>query len=295
MSQVRGSLENRDASPQAAFTDTLLATLSQGHPRMRPFTLAAAELLDLERSFRFYEDRFEDFSDFTFTIVGSFEVEELRPLVERYLATLPATEREETWRDVGIDPPAGVIVKTVRRGVEPQSRTRIVFSGEAERYSREESLALGALADALEIRLREVLREDLGGTYSVSASGGLSRRPDLEYGVTISFGSAPERAEELFDVVMAEIDRVRREGPGGDNVDKVKESRRRAKETNLRENAYWARQIEAFDREGLDPRDIPSFEVIDAWTNELLQELAVRFLRDDQYVRIVLLPERPNS
>ncbi len=295
MTQVRGSIENRDASPQSAFMDTVLVTMSRAHPRMRPFTLESAELLDLERSYVFYEDRFADFSDFTFTIVGSFEVEELRPLVERYLGSLPGTGRVESWQDVGIDPPTGVVQKTVRRGVEPQSRTRIVFAGETDHHSREESLALGALAEALEIRLREVLREDLGGTYSVSASGGLSRRPDTEYNVTISFGSAPERADELFDVVMAEIDRVRREGPGTLNVDKVKESRRRTKETNLRENAYWARQIESFDREGLDPRDIPSFDVIDAWTDESLRELAVKYLRDDRYVRVVLLPERPSS
>ena len=293
--QILGSIENRNADPRAAFTDTVNAALTQSHPRMQPFTTETVRRMDLDQSFAFYEDRFADFSDFTFTIVGSFQVEELRPLVERYLASLPGAGRIERARDVGIDPPPGVVEKTVRRGMEPQSRQQIVFAGDADAYSREESLALGALAEAIQIRLREILREDLGGTYSVGAGGYISSRPDIEYSVQISFGSAPDRADELFDVVMGELAKVRAEGPGDDYLDKVKESRRRSKETNLRENSYWLRQIESFDREGLDPRDILSFEIIDSWTNEGLRELAVRYLREDQYVRVVLLPERPNS
>jgi len=293
--QVVGSIENRNADPGAAYSDTINVTLTQAHPRTQPFTLETVGRLDLDRSFAFFEDRFADFSDFTFTIVGSLDLDELRPLVERYLASLPSTGREEQARDVGIDPPGGVIEKTVYKGVEPKSRTQIVFAGDAAAYSREESLALGALAEALQIRLREILREDLGGTYSVSANGRVSGRPDTEYSVSISFGSAPERADELFQVIMAEIARVRADGPGDDYLEKVMESRRRSKETNLRENSYWLGQIESFDREGLDPREIPSFEIIEGWTNDYLRELARTYLRDDQYVRVVLLPERPKS
>ena len=295
MAQVTGSIENRNADPRAAFFDTLSAVLTGSHVRTRPFDMEAVEMLDLDRSLAFYRDRFADFSDFTFTIVGSFELEELRPLVERYLATLPTIDRREMWVDVGIDPPEGRIEKTVRRGVEPQSQTRIVFAGEAAEYSRRETLALGALAEALQMRLREILREELGGTYSVSASGGLSSRPDVEYSVAISFGSAPERADELFQVVMEQIALVREQGPGEEYLEKVAETRRRQKETSLRENAYWLRQLETFDRQDLDPREIPSFDVIADWSNEYLQELAVRYLREDQLVRVVLLPERPSS
>ena len=178
------------------------------------------------------------------------------------------------------------------KGVEPQSRTRIIFAGEGA-YSPEESTVIGALASILEIRLRELLREDLGGTYGVGVGSSLTYRPDEEYDVTISFGSAPERAEELAAVVFEEIERIRTDGPDAETVDKVRESQRRAKETNLRENGYWLGRIAGMDQEGRDLALIPSYDLIEGWTAEQVQEAAVRYLRNDRYAKFVLYPEEP--
>jgi len=288
--QMLGSVENRNADPRSAFGDTLQSVLAQDHPRAQPFTAERVEALDLSRSLAFYRDRFADFGDFTFTLVGAFTLEEMRPFVERYVASLPSAGRVETWQDVGIDPPEGVIEKTVRRGLEARSETQIVWAGPAT-YSSEQSTALGALGQALEIRLREILREDLGGTYFVRAGGSLSDRPDEEYQFALSFASDPDRADELFRVVMDEIERVREDGPSEDELAKVQEAQRRSKETALEENSYWLSRIESFDRDGRDFGGIPSFDVIDAWSVDMLREAAVRYLRPDRYVRVVLLPE----
>ncbi len=94
----------------------------------------------------------------------------MRPLVEQWLATLPATHREEHWRDLGIRPPAGVIEKTVRKGVEPKASTVVVFSGETP-YTPATRYALRSLSEYLEMRLLDNLREALGGTYSVNVGG----------------------------------------------------------------------------------------------------------------------------
>ncbi len=290
-SQMMGLLANRGADPGAVFSDTVSLTMSQGHPRVRPVDESVIEEIDLDRSFAFYEDRFADASDFTFYFVGAFDPEELRPLVELYIGGLPSTGRVEDWRDVGIDPPEGVVEKVVRKGLEPQSQTRIIFAGDAE-YSGEEEMALSALGQILDIRLREVLREDLGGTYGVGVSGSLDDRPDEEFEVRISFGSDPERADELAQVVFEEIDRIQQDGPDAETVDKVRETQRRSKETSLQENRYWLGRIQRFERLGLDFEDIPSYESVEAWTPEQIQDAAIRYLRDDQYVKITLLPER---
>lgn len=292
--QMRGSLENRSADPRTAYRDTITVTLAQHHPRVTPFTIESVDDIDLERSLAFYRDRFGDFSDFTFTFVGTFDLDEMRPLVETYLASLPSNGREESWRDVGIDPPDGVVERFVRAGIEPRSETQIVFAGPTE-YRRDVSTALGAAGSALQIRLREILREDLGGTYFVRAGGGLSYRPDEEYRFSVSFASDPDRADELFEVVMAEIERFKAEGPTEDELAKVKEAERRGKETALRENGYWVSRIEGLDRDGMGFGSIPSYDVIDGWTAEDLRAAAVEFLVPDRYVRVVLLPERPAS
>ena len=179
----------------------------------------------------------------------------------------------------------------MHKGLEPKSRTQIIFAGDAE-YSREGSMALSALADVLDIRLRELLREDLGGTYGVAVSGRISDRPDQEYRVSISFGSAPERAEELSAVAFQEIERIKAEGPDDETVAKVRETQRRAKETNLRENRYWLGQLSSYERLGIDLSEVPSYELIEGWTAEQVRQAAIRYLRTDQYAKFVLLPEQ---
>ena len=283
-------LANASSDPASVFGDTVAVTMSQGHPFARPPRAEDIDEIDLDESFGFYNDRFADASDFTFYFVGAFELEGIRPLVEQYLGALPTLGREETWRDLGIDPPSGVIEKVVRKGVEPQSQTRIIFAGDAE-YTREASAVLGSLADVLEIRLRELLREDLGGTYGVGVSGRLEREPDQEYQVSINFGSAPDRADELAAVVFEEIERMKTDGPDAETVGKVRETQRRNKESNLRENSYWLGQVRRFDSAGIDLAEIPSYDLIDTWSAEQLQAAAALYLRLDQYAKFVLQPE----
>ena len=291
--QQMAVLANVGANPNFVFSDTISATMSQGHPRVLRLSQLASNLeeADLDAAYDLYRDRFADASDFTFYFTGAFDLATIRPLVEQYLGALPNLGRVEDWRDLGIDPPAGTIETTVYKGLEPQSRTQIIFAGEAA-YSLEESNAISAMADVLDIRLREILREDMGGTYGVGVRGSLSYRPDEEYRFTISFGSDPERAEELSGAVFEEIERLKAEGPDAETVDKVRETQRRAKETNLQENRYWLSQLASFERAGRDLNGIPSYEWIERWTAEQVREAAVRYLRTDQYARFVLLPEQ---
>ncbi len=100
----------------------------------------------------------------------------MKPFVETYLASLPSTGRKETWKDHNVTPPATVVERRVEKGLEPQSHTRIVFTGPFT-YSQEQRIAIRAVATVLQTRLREILREELGGTYSVYVSADMRRSP----------------------------------------------------------------------------------------------------------------------
>ncbi len=230
--------------PQMVFQDTIAVYMGQGHPR-GPQTLAQQvrdkRATELDVAMGFYRDRFADASDFTFYFVGAFDLDGIRPLVETYLGGLPILGRTEDWIDHGVDPPRGVIEKRIYKGIAPQAVTTIFFTGDGE-YSREESTVVGSMADILQTRLRERLREELGGTYSVGVGGGISYRPDEEYTIVIQFGSDPRRAEELSAAVFEEIERLKAHGPDAEVVANVREAQRRAKETNLERNAYWLGQ-----------------------------------------------------
>lgn len=286
----RESLRNRGVTPESAFGDTLTTILTQGHPRMRPFTSATFDSLDIDRSLAIYRERFADAGDFTFYFVGTFSPDSLRPLVETYLASLPGTGAKETFRDLGIRPPGGVVRRTVRRGVEPKARTVLVFTGPAE-FSRQASADMSALTQALELRLREKLREELGGTYTVGVSGSVGRDPYSRYSLNIDFGSAPERVDELVRVVLAEIDTVRAAGVPADVVDKVRESFRRSREVEMRENGTWIVRLMTYDRSGWDPRLIPENLVASTVTSQRVRDAARLYLDPARRVQVSLVPE----
>jgi len=289
--QYAAMLENRSASPMAAFQDTLAVTLAQHHRRAQPISSATFRDMDLDRSLAFYRDRFADASDFTFFFVGNVTPDSLKPLAQRWLGGLPSGGRRETWRDEGIRPPAGVIRREVRRGVEPQARTRIVFTGPVE-YTREHRYALRSLAEVLQIRLRERLREDLSGTYGANVGQSMTREPVAGYQLSIDFSSAPERVRELRNEVFRELQMLRDSGATADDIGKVREMQRRSRETSLRQNGFWLNQIEGHYREGLDPREILRYDTIFATlTPQVIRDAARAHVRLDNYVEVTLYPE----
>ena len=294
--RMKGSIENRSARPETAFYDTLGVTMAQYHHRARPTSLAILEEMDLGKSMQVYRDRFADAGDFTFCFVGNFTPGELEPLVLTYLGGLPATGREETWRDVGIRPPSGVIEKTVRRGMEPKSRSEIVFTGPFEFDGWRNNFVLGAMADVLEIKLREVMREDLGGTYHVSVGGSASHYPDERYRVNLRFGCDPERVEELTGVVFEQIDSLKTAGTTEEYLTKIKETAKREREVQLKENGFWVRGILYVDFHGIDPlRSLQYDEMVDSLTLEDVRSAAEKYFDMENYVRVVLLPEEGSA
>jgi zinc protease len=289
--RLRASLENRLADPETVFADKLRETISQGHPRRRPLTVERLAELDLDTAFRVYRERFADASGFTFVLVGNFEPAAIQPLVLRWLGGLPAAGRVDTWRDIGVTYPEGQVRFEVAKGLEPKSQVRLLLHGDGE-WSREAEHDLAALAAALRIRLREVLREDLGGVYGVSVGGDLAPRPRQRYTFAVGFGCAPENADTLLAAVLAEMAALEESGPAASVVERVRESERRALEVRRRENSYWSDALEyAYDL-GLDPRVLLEEEkLIERVTAENLRATAQRYLDTSRYVLGILKPE----
>jgi zinc protease len=289
--RAREAFRDRSASPDAAFADTLRSALTQGHPRARPLTAAAVDSLDLDRALAVYRDRFADAGDFTFYLVGALKPDSIRPLVERYLGGLPSTGRREVARDQGVRTPEGVVRKSVRRGVEPQARTQVVFSGPVE-WERRNVALLRTLADALEIRLRDRLREELGGTYGVGVAATARREPRPEFRFVVDFSAAPDRLDELSRALFAELEAVKRNGVTEEDLAKVREQHRRDREMQLRENDFWMSQMVQYDAGGWDLAGIAAPPLSQNFTPTDLRDAARRFLDTGRYVQVSLFPER---
>ncbi len=287
---LRTLAETRSEQPDAAFSDALNEVLSQNHFRERPLTLELLEELNMERALAIYNDRFADLGDATFVFVGAFEWEQLRSLATTYLASLPTTGRSEQWINTDIDPPMDLVDHTVRSGIEPRSITGVFFAGDAD-WNRQDSLILQVSAEMLQIRLREKLREALGGTYFVSVYANLQSLPDHEYRISIYYGSDPERVDELFAAVIEEVNWLRN---GGEQelLDTVKELLRTPREEQLRDNNFWRGQIRSIAQQDGDFDVIHRFEEwLDAITLDQVVAAAQQYLTPDRYIRVVLLPE----
>ena len=146
--------EFRAADPDSVFLDYINTVLSQGHHHGRPLSVEVLEELNMETAEAVYSDRFADLGDATFVFVGAFDWDTLRSLTTGYLAALPSAGRAEEWRDVGLDPPAGVVDEVVRSGLEPRSRTILLYAGDMD-WSRQEALTIHVAGEILGIRLRE--------------------------------------------------------------------------------------------------------------------------------------------
>jgi zinc protease len=289
--RYKGVLANRSANPEAAFSDTLQVTMSQHSVREQPISAEFLDKIDPVKSFDFYKARFADASGFTFVFVGNFKPDSIKPLIAKWLGGLPSAGKKETWRDTGVRPPTGVVERVVKKGTEQKARTALIFTGPFE-YTRQNRYYLSALAELLNIKLREALRENLGGTYDVAVGPGASRDPLPSYQFTIGFASAPERLEALTAAALAQIDSVKRFGTTPEYLTKVKEAALRSRETAIKQNGYWVSQIATFDQNGWSLAEIPDGDkLISSLTVDDLKRAAVKYLRIDNYVRVSLYPE----
>jgi zinc protease len=247
--------------------------------------------IDFEKAFQFYQDRFANAADFTFLLVGSFEVDKVKPLLETYLAGLPNTGRQETWKDLGIRPPKGMVEKVINKGTDPKSSVNITFTGDAE-YNAKDNYLLSSLGNLLDIKLVEVIREEKAGVYGVGAFGGLSKFPYQSYSFSISFPCGPENVESLTKDVFGVVEKIKKEGVKPEDIAKVKEQQKRELEVNMKQNRFWLSNLQKAYWEGSNPEDILNAEKnVDLLTSENLQKIANKYLKNE-YIRIVLMPEK---
>jgi zinc protease len=286
-------LANRGASPDAVFQDTVQVTMAQHAFRSRPLTTATFNEVNAEKALAFYKDRFADAGDFTLVFVGNVDTTALKPMVERYLASLPATGRVDSTRLRDLGAPKGVVQSTVRKGVENKATTILAFTGPCV-FSPETRFAFRALTDAFELRLLESLREKLGGTYSPNVSGGCSPKPRNEYSIRISYGSSPENVELLGKTVFALIDSMQTQGPSAADLEKVREQIIREREVELKSNSWWLSAITTRDEYGEDIAGItdPYDDMVRKLTAAQIRDAAKTYFNVANYARFVLLPEK---
>lgn len=297
ISRSKASLANRSDDPVSVFQDTAAAVLGNHNVRRTGPTIAKLEQIELERVFDIYKERFGDASGFTFVFVGSFSVDSIKPLLEQYLAALPATKKVTLPKDLGIHIPDGKVSKTVYKGAESKAIVQLIFSGKFD-YTQVNNIELDALKETLEIRLLERLREEEGGVYTPSAQASSAKFPEARYSFGISFGCSPQNVEKLIAFVLDEINKLKIVGPSQVNIDKFVAEQLKQRETAMKTNGYWLNYLNTRLQNGEDFKLMKNYEsILNKLNGAGLKIAAQKYLSGENYIRLVLMPEnlKPNE
>ena len=295
ISRLEIYLANQDVKPDVVFAKTLRKILTDNHRRGRPFDLDFVKEVDLDRGYNVYKDRFSDPGDFTFIFTGSAPKEKIVELALKYIAPLENSSdfkigNREVWTDTGMKLPSGVIRQNVFKGVDDKSEVAVIFKGNYE-WSRKENIVIASLAEAADMRLREVIREGEGGSYNISVYPSLRHFPNSEYQIIVFFGCSPERAEELKKTVFEEIAKLKDNIPE-DILFKIKEADYQQHEKNILENSFWDSVASESELSGFSLDWISSFrEMTESITTDELEEAARKYFNTDSFIDVTLYPE----
>jgi zinc protease len=272
--------------------DWLNQIFARGNSRLEPISTQLAELAKLEDAMAVYRHRFGNAGDFTFTLVGAFTAEQVKPLVERYLASLPATSEREAPGATEVRPFVHTIEGSERVMPIQRADVLLVFDGEFPRAPDEyfaQRERLSALNTVLTGRLRTRLREELGGTYGAQVTIHTYALPEERYRVVFNFSTAPGRMFEMRKALEAVLDTVRNTEVTAAELSRAAAIQRRQIETALQSNQYWLAAIGQYARLGLPFDKIPApYDGVVAPGE--LRAAAQRFMPHDFYIRLTRMP-----
>ncbi len=289
--QLQAMVANRERSPAQLFREKVAEVNSSNHYTAEPVTPERIGALDRARMIAFYRERFSNAADFTVFMVGAFKVDDVVPELARYVGSLPSTGKATSaFRSVDIHFPETSQQARVEKGTEPRSQTAIGFFADPP----PDPMAQEQVAEAttvLDIALRDILREDLGQTYTVSV--GLSQPlPQRGEGhIEVRFGAAPENVDAMVGRVLDEVKKLQQEGPSADLTNRAKAAARLNYETALKQNSYWLRRLDTVHALGGHPEDILTRGArIDAVTPATLQETFKRYFPLERRTVVTLVP-----
>lgn len=287
--RVRDSLKDRNLNPNTALSDTMAVALYNNHPRSKAILASDIDDIDYDRALEIYRDRTCDAGDFTFVIVGNVEPATLQPLVERYIGGLPTAGRMEKIVDNGVEVRKGIYRNNFRNKMETPTGTEvIVYSGSIE-ATQKNAMLMSYLDQILDLVYTEEVREKEGGTYGVGVSGSVVKYPKPKWQLSISFNMAPERREELAAIIVRELDKMAKEGPKAEYVEKVRSYMLKSFDEAQKENGSWNYWLYRYY---FDNEDVYSdyTNIVNSITAEEIRIFLANLLKQGNMIEVSMVP-----
>jgi zinc protease len=286
-------LQYLSASPQVYFLDSAYNVLYNRNP-LAPSPIPKPtdfDAIKLDRAMEIYRSEFGNAKGYNFYLVGNVDPATAIPLLETYLGSLPATGNDPTFKDNGVRPITGKTKLVIPRGKEKQSLIVAMYHGDAP-YTEDFALRTQAVAEVLNIKVIEELREKLGSIYSGGFQAEVDKDPYAHYQILMYLPTGPENVDKLLTAANEQIRMLQEKGIDVKDLDKVKSQWREKHRTNVKENSYWSSKLEEILFWGRDRKHVIDYDKwIDTLTPADIQQTAKLLFNGNNEFIAVLNPE----
>ena len=292
ITRISSLLANQETNPDFIFSKEVMKTIYGDSPRRQQLSAENLAKVKFDKLAEVHSKLYSNAKDFTFYFIGNMSPEELQPLVEKYIGSLPVKKKAtNTFTDDGVRAVRGGVVNDFRQTMEQPKVSVLHYFGGDEAYTLESQLVMEFFSSALDNRYLKSIREEKGGTYGVAVRGALDAEPAEEYALLIQFDTNEQMADELSAIVIAEIEKIAAEGPLAEDMDKTREFLLKDYTKQIKNNSYWANAISEYYDYNIDV--VNGYEeAVKAVSAEDVKALAKKILEDNNLVKVVMRPAK---
>ena len=289
ISQLKAVLPNALATPQFKMQKELNDFLYGGNPRREFISMETFDKANLATVEKNYRKLFSDVSGATMVITGDVDLETLKPLVEKYVGSLPKGKKASKWLDVNPRLVKGENVKTIKTDMETPKSTVIEIYSDYRPYSVKDDVLASAVSYVLDQIYVDTMREDEGGTYGASSLANAGLEPEPMYLMQVAFECKPEMADKLRSIAREEFRKLAENGPSDEQYTRTIENFKKNVPENRISNSYWMNNIVRYSRFGFD-YDKEYEEAVSSLTKEGIKEAAARLFGSGNFIEFVQMP-----
>ncbi len=291
VSSYMTSLENAALDPNTAYYDSINGITYGYHPRVLLQNVETFKKIQFDPLYKLFGERFSNPADFTFEFVGNINQDSIKPLIETYLGGLKTIKKREMWKDNNIRAIKGPLYREIEKKLEVGKTTCYVHYLINQPYNLDNNLLVTTLGNILRLRYTATIREEEGGSYGVSVSGGSSYQPIHLASLSIMFNTDPEKYKRMLGIVHEQIKQIADQGPTEEDLSKVKLNLLKQYTESKQDNAWWMQAMTSYYKNSMDV--VNGYEKrVEAIDVKAVQALAKRFIEENNVREILLVPEK---
>lgn len=244
MGQLKLILPNQGLDPAYAFEDSLSTVIYSGNPRYKILGESDINKISYDRCLEIIKERTANAANYTFVFVGNYDEATLLPLIEQYIASLPAKKADNVaLKDVSTFFKGNKKLDFNRKMESPKPLVANMYYAPTENTCKNDVL-MRYTSEVLTMELMKQIREDASATYGCYATCGINLTGSTPL-VTLNI-SAPISEPSKIDLaagLMKKIINDAAEKVDPDKVTKVKENMLKEAEISFKNNNFWVSAI----------------------------------------------------